>query len=177
MINRHVVKLFRRGSKQQLFVHINLIGLTISLTAAILIFLFIQDETSYDKFWNDADKIARLETVFTPSGRDPMVNVAAPGPAKEALVRFLIKKSHMRHASTMSKPPLKSGTSIIWNTSVWWIPKFKTYSTSIPRRAMSVLALADADTIVLSEMPGREIFRPTRSNRTNPDPEQQLGHK
>ena len=85
MIAMNFIRLLRKGSSQRFFIIINLIGLTVSLTAAMLIFLFVQNETSYDRFWVNTDKIARLETVFTPAGRDDMVNVTAPGPAKAAL--------------------------------------------------------------------------------------------
>ena len=40
---------------------INLIGLAISLTTCILIFLYVQDELSYDDHWQDAENIYRLE--------------------------------------------------------------------------------------------------------------------
>jgi putative ABC transport system permease protein len=80
--------LLNRVARHRLFTGINLIGLTTSMTAALLMFLFAQDETGYDKFWPDVDQIGRLEATFTPSGRDNLVNVTAPGPARSALAAF-----------------------------------------------------------------------------------------
>jgi putative ABC transport system permease protein len=40
---------------------INLIGLAVSLTTCLLIFLYVQDELSYDDHWKDAENIYRLE--------------------------------------------------------------------------------------------------------------------
>ena len=44
---------------------INLIGLTVSLTTCLLIFLYVQDEMSFDDHWQDSERIYRLENRWT----------------------------------------------------------------------------------------------------------------
>jgi len=44
---------------------INLIGLTVSLTTCLLIFLYVQDELSFDDHWQDSERIYRLENRWT----------------------------------------------------------------------------------------------------------------
>ncbi|MCG8413482.1 MAG: ABC transporter permease, partial [Pseudomonadales bacterium] len=46
--------------KNKLYTIINIVGLAIGLAACILITLYVQDETSYDKHWQNADRIYRL---------------------------------------------------------------------------------------------------------------------
>lgn len=51
----------RNFRKQKVYTFINVLGLTVGLTTCILIFLYVQDEVSYDKHFSDADRIFRLE--------------------------------------------------------------------------------------------------------------------
>jgi putative ABC transport system permease protein len=44
---------------------INLIGLTVSLTTCLLIFLYVQDELTFDDHWQDSERIYRLENRWT----------------------------------------------------------------------------------------------------------------
>ncbi len=44
------------------YVSVNLLGLILGILTSVIIFLFIQDELSYDSFFSEADKIYRLET-------------------------------------------------------------------------------------------------------------------
>lgn len=158
MISQHLGKLFLKGSKHRLFAHINLIGLTVSLTAAILMFLFVQDETSYDKFWNEADKIARLETVFTPSGRDPMVNVAAPGPAKEALIRFFDQEIAYAARINNVETTIKAGDQYYLEHISMVDPEIQDIFDFDSTQGDIRAALADANTIVLSETLAAKYF-------------------
>jgi len=49
---------------------INVFGLAIGLATCILIFLFVEDELSYDKHFKDADNIYRLEARYIGHGED-----------------------------------------------------------------------------------------------------------
>ena len=49
--------------KNKLYSAINIIGLAVGLTACILITLYVKDELSYDKQWEKADLIYRINTV------------------------------------------------------------------------------------------------------------------
>ncbi|MCF8228787.1 MAG: ABC transporter permease [Bacteroidales bacterium] len=56
--------------KNGFFSLINLLGLAIGLATSILIFLFVQDELSYDKHFEDAADIYRLEPRYIGQGED-----------------------------------------------------------------------------------------------------------
>jgi putative ABC transport system permease protein len=55
----------RNFRKQKGFTFINILGLTVGLTTCILIFLYVQDELSYDRHFEHADRIFRLERLAT----------------------------------------------------------------------------------------------------------------
>ena len=48
----------------------NIFGLAIGLSTCLLIFLYVQDELSYDRFFTDADNIYRLEPHWVGQGED-----------------------------------------------------------------------------------------------------------
>lgn len=54
----------RNLSKNKIHTFINIIGLAIGMTCAILILLWVQDELSYDKFHKNADRIYRVGLYF-----------------------------------------------------------------------------------------------------------------
>lgn len=83
--------------KQRLYSLINVFGLAIGLTAGIFIFLYVQDEWSYDKFHEKASRIYRITETFkngddftttamTPYKIAPLVTAASS--AVEAFTRL-----------------------------------------------------------------------------------------
>jgi putative ABC transport system permease protein len=69
---RNFIKIaFRNIRKHKGFSFINIAGLTLGLTACILIGLFVHDEYQYDKFFRDGDQIFRIyELAIRPTGTD-----------------------------------------------------------------------------------------------------------
>lgn len=68
MINNHLKIAFRSLWKHKIFSLINVLGLTVGMTACFLIALYVRFELSYDHFHTKADRIYRLVTdIQTPS--------------------------------------------------------------------------------------------------------------
>lgn len=66
---KHYLKLTIRGlSTSKGYFFINLLGLTIGITAFILIILWIKTETSYDKFHKNGDNIYRVDYLLYEEG-------------------------------------------------------------------------------------------------------------
>ena len=63
MLKNYLKIAIRNIRKQKLYSLINIFGLTLGITCCILIYLFIQDEFSYDRFHENADNIYRIEEV------------------------------------------------------------------------------------------------------------------
>ena len=79
MFKTYVKIAWRSVMKNKMFSFINIFGLSVGLTCCILITLYIVHETSYDKFFNNADQIYRLGTVFIDQGvEDKGGNNSAP---------------------------------------------------------------------------------------------------
>lgn len=60
MWKNYLIVAFRNLQRSKLHSAINIFGLAVGLAAVVLISLYIQDETSYDKFHEDADDIYRI---------------------------------------------------------------------------------------------------------------------
>ncbi len=65
--------------KSKFYSAINILGLSIGLTTAILLLLWIQDENSFDKFNKDYERIYNLSAHFDANGKEE-VWTGVPGP-------------------------------------------------------------------------------------------------
>ena len=89
----------RNFFKHKVHAAINILGLAVGLMCTILIFLFVQDEMSFDRFHENLDHIYRLtRTIYHPdgsiSGRNAGVTIPH-GPAMKAF--FTEVKAFTRH--------------------------------------------------------------------------------
>ena len=97
MFKNFFITLFRNFSRNKFYTTINVVGLSVGLMCTILILLFVQDELSYDKYNVNHERIIRLGSDFTISGkRDRVATSALPFgptfaeefPEVEEFVRF-----------------------------------------------------------------------------------------
>lgn len=99
MFKSYFITGLRSLLKQKGYSAIKIAGLALGLTASMVIFLFIQEDLSYDRFHHNYDRIVRLLTIDKAEGvSSKVVGVTAPplGPAVETelpevmrTVRFL----------------------------------------------------------------------------------------
>ena len=68
MIKNYFKTAWRSLWKNKITTSINVIGLSVGMTVAILIFLWVQNEMNYDNYHKDADNIYRLTTNLPSSG-------------------------------------------------------------------------------------------------------------
>ena len=59
MLQNYIKIAFRNLVKNKVYSFINIVGLSIGLTAAILILLYVKDEVSYDRFHTKSPNIYR----------------------------------------------------------------------------------------------------------------------
>ena len=69
---------FKNFSKHKLFSLINLLGLTVGITCCLMIFIFILNEYSYDRFHKNADNIYRIMRVGNFDGQRKNVAWVSP---------------------------------------------------------------------------------------------------
>ncbi len=68
MTRRSLVLTFRNALRHKSYSLINIFGLTLGLTTSVLIFIYIQDEMSFDKMHSDYKSIYRIESqIITPT--------------------------------------------------------------------------------------------------------------
>jgi len=60
MLRNYIKTAFRSLIKQKVYTGINVIGLAVSITASLLIVLYVKHELSYDKFFPGADRIFKM---------------------------------------------------------------------------------------------------------------------
>ena len=65
MVKNYLKIAFRNMLRHKLYTLINIIGLTIGITSSCLIFMYVNDELSYDAFHDKADRIYRIVEVHT----------------------------------------------------------------------------------------------------------------
>lgn len=64
MLKNSILLWLRHFRRQKLFSAINLLGLTVSMTSTILIYLYVDHEFSYDRFHTASDRIYRINQTF-----------------------------------------------------------------------------------------------------------------
>ncbi|MDB5134930.1 MAG: yknZ 5, partial [Mucilaginibacter sp.] len=79
MIKNYLKTAFRSFSRHKLFTFINVIGLSIGISAALVIYLIVHYDFTFDKFHKDSDRIYRVVTNFTFEGQ-PAYNGGVSGP-------------------------------------------------------------------------------------------------
>ena len=86
MFKNYVTIAVRNILRHKMYSFINIGGLTIGLTACILIALFVQNEISYDRWLKDSERIFRLETTKQEAGKPAARSAHSPGPISAALI-------------------------------------------------------------------------------------------
>ncbi|QHT65809.1 FtsX-like permease family protein [Rhodocytophaga rosea] len=84
MLKNYITIAFRNLLRQKGHTAINIAGLAIGIATCMLIMLFIQDELSYDKFNEKADRIYRINFIGKLNGEDLRFPLA-PAPAAQML--------------------------------------------------------------------------------------------
>nr|NQU89542.1 ABC transporter permease [Bacteroidota bacterium] len=83
MFLNYLKSALRNITKNKFYSFLNILGLAIGIAAFIFIFLYVRNEISFDKYHEKADRIYRVESDFTISGKhDQFAIVPVPmGPA------------------------------------------------------------------------------------------------
>jgi len=82
MFKNYIKVAFRSLNKNRTYAVINILGLALGLAVAIIVFLFIKDETSYEKHWDGYERVYRTgikanlmgQTMDAPVSPSPMAN-------------------------------------------------------------------------------------------------------
>lgn len=86
MFRNYVIIAIRNLNKYRFYTLINVFGLTVGITACLIILLFVRFELSYDKFHEHADRIVRVDWDLS-FGESSAYNAAVTPPMAEVFVR------------------------------------------------------------------------------------------
>jgi len=84
MFQNYLMVALRNLTKHKLYSAINMVGLAVGLAASILILLFVRNETTYDRFFTDSDRLYQMAVEGHIPGRPSqwIANTSLPmGPA------------------------------------------------------------------------------------------------
>lgn len=81
---QNLLLILRRFSRQKLNTLLHIVGLTLGITACTLIGLFLHYELSFDNYHNNADRIYRINSVWTDFGKKEF-HFSTPTPLAQAL--------------------------------------------------------------------------------------------
>jgi putative ABC transport system permease protein len=87
MIKNYLIISLRNLWKHKGFSFINIFGLATGIACSLLIFLFVKDETSYDKFHKDADQVFRVVKDFVNDDGSLIPDATTPAPLAPAMQR------------------------------------------------------------------------------------------
>lgn len=88
MFKNYLISAYRNLLRCKLDSVLNISGLVIGLSAALLIALFVRHEIHYDDFWKDSDRLFRIQTRWVMEGREDIDIVHSSGLVKAALEQY-----------------------------------------------------------------------------------------
>jgi len=75
LFKNYLLSLVRNALRDKFFTLLNLLGLAVGITASILIFIYIQDQLTFDKHNENFERIHRLEGDFFISGKQDLTAI------------------------------------------------------------------------------------------------------
>ena len=158
LFRNYLLSLVRNAFRDKFFTLLNLLGLAVGITASILIYIYIQDQLTYDKHHENLDRIYRLEADFTINEKqDLMALVQFPlgptlkdeYPEVEEYVRMIIRPDQYfeREEDTFKEDSIAFADSTV----------FKIFSIPFIAGDKST-ALREPFTMVISESMAKKYF-------------------
>jgi len=80
MLRNYLIVALRSLRRKAAFSAINIVGLAVGLTCCVLILLFVEDELSYDRYHEDAERVYRLRVERFSSGGEAEYTSTASAP-------------------------------------------------------------------------------------------------
>jgi putative ABC transport system permease protein len=110
VFKNYVISAYRNLLRCKLDSFLNISGLVVGLSAALLIALFVRHEIQYDDFWKDSGRLHRIQTRWVLEGRDDIDIVQSSGPLKAALEQYFPNELEAVARIHLRKPVVFTGT-------------------------------------------------------------------
>jgi len=116
MIKNYFKIAWRNLWKNKLFSFINITGLAVGVTCCVLIFLYVQNELSYDTFNKNADKIYRITSFIHQEKKDEQFAPTSPVMAEKLRSAFPEVKKIVRFSPV--RRPVAYGDKRFYDTKI-----------------------------------------------------------
>ena len=159
MLKNYLKVAFRSLNKNRVYAVINILGLALGLMVTILVFMFVMDETSYDKHWNDYNQIYRPGLKVNMMGQK-IDGPVSPSPMAQALTtEFTDVETATRIRVKLDESLMRSGqTKIYIKNSVYADSAFFKVFDYEFIHGNPLTALKNENAIVLNEETARKLF-------------------
>ena len=158
MIRNYFKIAFRKLWKHKSFSLINILGLTVGLTAGFLIFLYVSFELSYDNFHSKADRIYRVVADI----KTPTETIKAGGPSWAVPPHLKLDFPEVEQAVRVAGDDIlliRKGDVKFMETRVAWVDSafFKVFDFKLLKGDPNT-AMNDPFSIVFSESAAKKYF-------------------
>lgn len=158
MIKNYLLIAIKNFRKQKLFSLINVLGLTIGITCCLMLFLFIMNEFSYDKFHSNGKNIYRIMRVGEMNGERREIPYVSPAYAPAlvndfpGMIKQVVRVDHDND--------LISYNNISFNEKDIYLTddNFFTFFSFPLVKGDPVTALKDPNSIVLTQSSAKKYF-------------------
>ncbi len=136
---------------------INVIGLTIGIMCAIFIFLWVQDERSYDKIHPESDRIYRVESLM--DFESPTLWTVAPDPIAEAIKADFPEVEESVKMKSGYKITISNGEDNFFERGLYYVSPsfFEMFHFPISKQK-ALEALEDPFSLLISETLSKKYF-------------------
>ena len=155
---RHYLTTALRGfARHKLYSFINILGLAVALTCAILILLFVRDQLSYDAWIPGTKNLYRLEVTFHIPGQAPLALALCPFPVVTEVGKQIPQVKAVTHVLP-EKMTIAAGDRRFAETVTVVDPDFFQLIRLPLLEGSATRVLAQPDSIVLSEREAHKYF-------------------
>lgn len=158
MIKYYLKTIIRNLLKNKFYSAINIVGLTIGIAACVLIMLYVQFELSYDRFYENSDKIYRVNLLSAQDNNITKWPFSSP-PLRNAIQDEIPEVEESVRITNYSQLVILYKDKV-FNETKWCFADanfFKIFSTSFIYGEPST-ALVEPNTVVLTETTAKRYF-------------------
>ena len=158
MFKNYMITAYRNLLRFKLDSFLNISGLVIGLSAALLITLFVKNESSYDSFWQDSERLYRVQTRWVLQGRDDIDIVDTAGPLKAALASYFPNELEAVSRFHVQQPVINTGLESFTDQVSFADPEILDIFNFEILAGDARLALAGNSSIVINETLAEKYF-------------------
>jgi predicted permease len=158
MIRNFIITTFRNFYRYFTYTSINLIGLSVGLSAAIFIFVWIMDELRYDKSYQDHERIYAGMINYHYSNGTIETGRSAPGPLTKALMEEVPEVEFAGRTSWGANLLLRHEQNSMIQNGLWADPEIiRIFSLQVVKGNVQN-PMPDNNSIVLTESLAKKFF-------------------